>query len=314
MTGSTVGWNGSARPTTFVSATVLQATIGASDIAAAGTIAVTVVNPAPGGGTSNAVTFTVASAPSPAPVVGALGPPSVPAGSPRFTLTVTGTGFAPSSAVVWNGNALPTTLASASELHATVESTDVASPGSPGGGTSATLPFTITPATAVSLGPAVAYQIDPAHSGRAVFGSALSFPTSPTWTTTLEGAISYPLIVGGKVLVLAAGSATGGSGTQLYALDEATGTQAWGPVAIAGAYAWAGHAYDGGKVFVVNFDGLLQSFDAATGEAGFSVNLPGQSAFSAPPTAASGIVYVGGAGVGGTVYAVEETYGAVLWT
>src|SRR5690606_11356783 len=53
IAGSVVRWNGANRATTFVSATQLQAAIPASDIATAGTATVTVVNPAPGGGTSN---------------------------------------------------------------------------------------------------------------------------------------------------------------------------------------------------------------------------------------------------------------------
>jgi hypothetical protein len=56
---SVVQWNGTSRTTTFVSSTQLQATILATDIAAAGTAQVTVLNPAPGGGTSTARTFTI---------------------------------------------------------------------------------------------------------------------------------------------------------------------------------------------------------------------------------------------------------------
>ena len=56
---SVVRWNGADRATTFVSGAQLQAAIPASDIAAAGTAQVTVLNPAPGGGTSNALTFTI---------------------------------------------------------------------------------------------------------------------------------------------------------------------------------------------------------------------------------------------------------------
>jgi hypothetical protein len=59
ISSSTVQWNGSNRSTTFVSATQVTAAIPASDIAAAGTAQVTVVNPAPGGGTSNGLTFTI---------------------------------------------------------------------------------------------------------------------------------------------------------------------------------------------------------------------------------------------------------------
>jgi hypothetical protein len=59
IASSTVQWNGSSRPTTFVSATQLVAQIGAGDIASATTAAVTVVTPAPGGGTAAARSFTV---------------------------------------------------------------------------------------------------------------------------------------------------------------------------------------------------------------------------------------------------------------
>ena len=103
-------------------------------------------------------------------------------------------------------------------------------------------------------------------------------------------------------------------GTSLYALNESNGSVVWGPVAIPGTYNRAGHAYDHGKVFVVNFDGMLRSFDAATGVAGWARQLPGQYAFSAPPTAVNGVVYVGGAGSGGTLYAVDEATGDLLWT
>ena len=59
VSGSTVEWNGSARATTFVNSGQVTAKIQAADIATAGTAAVTVKNPAPGGGTSNALTFTI---------------------------------------------------------------------------------------------------------------------------------------------------------------------------------------------------------------------------------------------------------------
>ena len=57
--GSVVRWNGSPRATTFVSSTRLTAAIQVTDIAAAGTASVTVSNPGPGGGLSNAVFFDI---------------------------------------------------------------------------------------------------------------------------------------------------------------------------------------------------------------------------------------------------------------
>jgi autotransporter-associated beta strand protein len=59
VTGSKVRWNGSNRTTTYVSSTQLTASIPAANIAAAGTASVTVFNGTPGGGTSNAQTFTI---------------------------------------------------------------------------------------------------------------------------------------------------------------------------------------------------------------------------------------------------------------
>jgi outer membrane protein assembly factor BamB len=59
---------------------------------------------------------------------------------------------------------------------------------------------------------------------------------------------------------------------------------------------------------------LMTAFDAATGTVLWSVSLPGQSSFTSPPTAVNGVVFTCNAGTGGTVYAVNETNGAVVWT
>ncbi len=65
VSGAQVRWNGLDRSTSLVSATQLTASIPASDIAAAGTATVTVLNPAPGGGVSNSVGFAIGAAPQP---------------------------------------------------------------------------------------------------------------------------------------------------------------------------------------------------------------------------------------------------------
>ncbi len=56
---SVAEWNGTVLATTFVSNTRLTATVPASDLAEEATANVTVVNPAPGGGTSGAVAFSI---------------------------------------------------------------------------------------------------------------------------------------------------------------------------------------------------------------------------------------------------------------
>jgi len=64
IASSTVYWGTSALTTTHVSATQITAQVPAADTAAAGTNAISVQNPAPGGGTSNAWQFEVDSASS----------------------------------------------------------------------------------------------------------------------------------------------------------------------------------------------------------------------------------------------------------
>ncbi|WP_158785473.1 FG-GAP-like repeat-containing protein [Granulicella sp. L46] len=59
VSGATVDFNGTALATTFVDREHLSAVLPATDVAAAGTASVTVVNPAPGGDSSNAVYFQV---------------------------------------------------------------------------------------------------------------------------------------------------------------------------------------------------------------------------------------------------------------
>jgi hypothetical protein len=59
VASSTVNWNGTSRATTEISDTQLTATITAADIAAAGAAQITVINPSPGGGTSNPVGFAI---------------------------------------------------------------------------------------------------------------------------------------------------------------------------------------------------------------------------------------------------------------
>lgn len=57
---SVVKWNGVALQTTYVAKTVLTAIVPAADLATSGGASVTVANPAPGGGVSNSILFTIA--------------------------------------------------------------------------------------------------------------------------------------------------------------------------------------------------------------------------------------------------------------
>ncbi len=88
----------------------------------------------------------------PAPAITALNPPSGAERGNAFQLTVTGTGFFPTSGVRWNGTARPTTFVNATTLRADIPASDLTQPRhaevtvvtpAPGGGTSAVRSFTV---------------------------------------------------------------------------------------------------------------------------------------------------------------------------
>ncbi len=85
VAGSSVRWKGFDRPTSVISPTELHADISANDLAAAGTAAVTVFNPGPGGGTSTPATFTMD---APGRVAFASATATVNETAPSVTLTV----------------------------------------------------------------------------------------------------------------------------------------------------------------------------------------------------------------------------------
>lgn len=316
---SVASCDGTRRMTTYVAPTRIQVALGAEDLAVGRDASITVTNPGPGGGTSGPVVLHVLN-PVPAPT--GVSPASLPLGGPRSFATVSGAGFAAGATVTWNGSPRRTLVASPNLLSVEILPGDLSQAGtaelavvnSPPGGGSAVAGSLAIEAPPAAASRSVAYQIDPAHSGHARSGGTLAFPAQKAWSVALPDAASYPLVAGGKVFLLVRASASGGYGARLYALDLATGTTSWGPVAIAGTYFWSAHAYEDGKLFVVSGDGRLSSFDAATGAPGWSVSLPGQYAFSAAPSAEGGTVYVGGAGVGGTLYAVDAATGNVRWT
>jgi len=66
---SEVRWNGQTRATRFVDNTRLQVEIPAEDIAAIGAAGITVLNPAPGGGVTEPLTFTIEPEPANAPAI-----------------------------------------------------------------------------------------------------------------------------------------------------------------------------------------------------------------------------------------------------
>ncbi len=200
---SVVSWDGSDRTTTFINASQLQADIPASDLVDAGAAPVTVFTPAPGGGTSNAVNFTILS-----PVITGMVPGTIPATSPGFELTLNGSNFHTGSVVRWNGMNRTTMFVSPTQLQADIPDTDVAAVGiaqvtvlnSAGtGGVSNGATFTINfrnpLPTITGLSPAGVLEDGPAFT-LTVFGSNFVFNS----TVQLNGSDRTTTFIGGGQL------------------------------------------------------------------------------------------------------------------
>jgi len=216
VAASMVNFGGAAPTTTFVNSTQLTVAVPAASIASTGTLAVTVTNPAPGGGTSNAMVFaTTSGGPNPVPTITFLGPNCALAGS-SFAggLTVQGLNFVASSVVRWNGSDQPTAVGSSSGiLVAQVSASDIAAAGTaavtvfnppPGGGSSNSLTFTITATGAgspqsIAVDPAgkFAYVASSACSGENAGGYVSMYTINPT--TGALASIGPPVISGDEV-------------------------------------------------------------------------------------------------------------------
>jgi 6-phosphogluconolactonase len=159
VASSMVNFGGAVPTATFVNSTQLTAAIPASSIASTGMLAVTVTNPTPAGGISNAMDFTVSGGSNSVPTINALYPSCAPAGeqfvdSVDNQLTVVGQNFVANSVVRWNGSDRPTTSnGSINGLIAQISASDIAAAGTaavtvfnpaPGGGSSNSFTFTIT--------------------------------------------------------------------------------------------------------------------------------------------------------------------------
>jgi hypothetical protein len=147
---------------------VVRCDLGQMNTAGSGTVSVTVIPVVAGTLTSTALVRSSLPDPKPSnnraqsltsvtgarynltPVLSSISPQSALLRSGALTLTVSGSNFAPSSTVSWNGTALPTTFVSSAQLSATIAASLITQmgsaeiavvTGSPGGGASGALTF-----------------------------------------------------------------------------------------------------------------------------------------------------------------------------
>jgi hypothetical protein len=185
---SVVQWNGSSRPTSQVSATQLTAQISAADVASTGTAQVTVFNPSPGGGVSNAVAFTIL---PPLQITSSATLPSGMAGMVySASLSATG-GLAPYQWRVVEGN-LPSGL--------TLSSGGVIS-GTPSGSGNFSVQIGVTDALKNSVSQLFAGSIRPALSPVTILGIPDLVISGQQPSVSLQLSAPYPATLTGQLVL-----------------------------------------------------------------------------------------------------------------
>ena len=179
-------WDGSDRPTTFISSTRLDAQIGAGDLALGKAVPVAVRDT--GGSYSNTRSFTVN---NPLPTLTSVSPALTSGGGTGLALILRGTGFVPNSICRLNGLDKTTTYIGATEIQASLLAQDLEAGGefevtvdnpAPSGGVSGGQAFVVSDITmsadpaelAASAGQSAtsSIQVTPRYGA---FSSAVSF-------------------------------------------------------------------------------------------------------------------------------------------
>jgi WD40-like Beta Propeller Repeat len=114
--------NGNNRSTQLVDGTQLETAISGADLVQAGVLSIGVLNPAPGGGSSDILPLAVNNG---VPVLTMISPTSAAAGGSNASLTVTGSGFVPQTQVLFNGSPRATTYTSSTSIAATLTQADL---------------------------------------------------------------------------------------------------------------------------------------------------------------------------------------------
>ncbi|HEX8075620.1 MAG TPA: PQQ-binding-like beta-propeller repeat protein [Thermoleophilaceae bacterium] len=166
----------------------------------------------------------------------------------------------------------------------------------------------------------VSYRGNPQHtessSDDSVFG-----PLVRLWTRNFDAPPSQPLIVEGRVLINVPNRnpSSGPYGSQVVALDPATGKEIWRQPT-PGTYFTSHIAIDRDRVVSVNFDGVARAFAVSDGRPLWTREL-GQADSSlsvwTAPVARGGTAFVVAGSSGAyqsTVYALDTSSGALRWS
>ncbi|MGA7917250.1 MAG: hypothetical protein WCA00_18590 [Candidatus Acidiferrales bacterium] len=184
--------NGANRSAIYDSSTSLTAQLSSTDVVSPGTLQITVVNPAPGGGSSTPFALDVD---TPVPTISAVAPLNEQAGgTTAVTLSVTGTGFlnqyssinvngVPFATSVSGGTSATTSLTPDYLLQGGVDQITVVNAG-PGGGTSNILTFAVNPTHLLGLPILVDLAADGSQAANGLCGGLASCTNDALGLTT----------------------------------------------------------------------------------------------------------------------------------
>ena len=166
----------------------------------------------------------------------------------------------------------------------------------------------------------VAYQINPEHTGATEFRYGFNVPLERVWSRTFSGAhfllyptrISYPIIADGRVFVIV-NALSPVRFMELVALSLENGKTLWSRALGKNAFRSASLAFDDGRLFVVTDLGGVLALDPQTGAKLWRTLPTEQRLFDPPPTARGGRLYFSGNGNGGTLFAIGQATGKIVW-
>ncbi len=150
LSTTTIQAGGVADPTTYVSGTQVTATVSATQLASGAQLSVIALNGSVSSGSGTPVNLQVT---NPAPTISAVAPTVELAGAASPSITVTGTGFVPTTTIQVNGSNRTTTYTSSTQVSVALTAADVTASGSlsltavngtPGGGTSTAATVAVT--------------------------------------------------------------------------------------------------------------------------------------------------------------------------
>jgi len=235
---ATVTVHGKSVKATVADAQTINATIPAAQLVSSGTLDVVVQNPAPGGGSSTPLSFTVS---NPAVQLSTVAPTNALVNSAATTVTLTGSGFVSTSTALFNGTPVNTTFVDGRTLTAVLPASALTAVGDipiavknppPGGGVSMPLTFrvqyaapsitTVSPTTIVTGAGATNVTINGAgfYGVSQVLFNGAATATTYVSATQLTATLSAAQVASaGPITVNVATSAPGGGTSNMATIN-----------------------------------------------------------------------------------------------